>query len=87
MRHVITGLEPRTTYKIEDTVGSTTTETNVVTEPVVQTWDYRGVDTVTKTGTLYFETTLSGSHRFIISKSGQQDNTAPAKPTGFNIKP
>ncbi|HHM02255.1 MAG TPA: hypothetical protein ENJ15_04525 [Caldithrix abyssi] len=87
LRHVITGLEPRTTYEVEDALGSGTTVSSVVTEPMVQTWDYRGVDSVTKTGTLYFETTLNGNHRFIITKSGQQDNTPPAKPSGFNIKP
>ena len=86
VRHIITGLEPHATYDIEDAVGGNTTTISKVTEPDIQTWDYKGVDTVTKTGTLYFETILSGSHRFMISKSGQQDTTPPAAPTGVHIK-
>ncbi len=87
LRHVITGLEPHTTYQIEDVVGSNSNTTSKVTEPDVSMWDYKGVDTVTQTGVLYFETTLTGSHRFKITKSGQQDTTPPSKPSGLKTNP
>ncbi|RMH63263.1 MAG: hypothetical protein D6677_07540, partial [Calditrichaeota bacterium] len=85
VRHIITGLEPHTTYEIEDALGGNATVISKVTEPVMQSWDYKGVATVIKTGTLYFETTLSGNHRFKITKSGQQDTTPPAVPSGLKI--
>ncbi|KAA3613240.1 MAG: hypothetical protein D8M58_13115 [Calditrichaeota bacterium] len=82
-RHIITGLEPYTTYDI--TYGGNTI--SKITEPDMQFWDYKGVDTNTKTGVLYFENTLSGNATFMITKSGEQDETPPGKTTGFNIKP
>jgi hypothetical protein len=82
-RHIITGLEPYTIYDIE--YGGN--KVSKVTEPDMRFWDYKGVDTNTKTGVLYFETTLAGSQTFKITKSGEQDFDAPGKPTGFNIKP
>ena len=86
-RHIITGLEPHTTYQIEDVVGSNSNISSRVTEPDVTMWDYKGQATNVQTGVLYFESTLSGSHRFKISKSGQQDTTPPSTPSGIKAKP
>ena len=86
-QHVITGLEPYTTYDIEIISGSESNKISKVTEPNIQQWDYKGVDTNTINGVLYFESTLNGNHTFKVSKSGFQDTTAPSKPTGFKVKP
>jgi len=85
-RHVITGLKPYTTYKIDDVHNGSTTTLTIVTEPEIELWDYKGVDTNTTTGTLYFETTLSGAHTFSISVSGTQDTSAPGTPQSFKVK-
>ncbi len=86
-RHVITGLEPYTNYDIETITSSGSSTVSKVTEPDMELWDYKGVDTNTATGTLYFETTLDGEHTYKVSKSGFQDTTPPSKPGGFKIDP
>ncbi len=86
-RHVITGLEPHTTYQIEDVVGSNSNLSSMVTQPDVTMWDYKGQATNVQTGVLYFESTLTGNHRFKISKSGQQDTAPPSTPSGVKAKP
>ena len=86
LRNVITGVKPYTTYKIEDIHNSNTTTSSKVTEPDMQLWDYKGAATNLNTGTLYFETTISGSHTFKITISGEQDTTPPTKPSGLKLK-
>jgi len=87
LRHVITGLAPHTTYQVDDVVGSNSNTSSKVTEPDVNMWDYKGQATNVQTGVLYFESTLSGAHRFKITKSGQQDKTPPSRPSGIKAKP
>lgn len=67
VRHIVTGLIPDAVYSIEDmTMGTAMTQ---VTEKG-RAWDYKGVDTNTLTGTLFFESTLSGTHQYRVKYLG-----------------
>jgi len=66
-RHVIAGLKSNTKYNIIDNHGN---NLSVDTISDVSQWNYYGIDTVDSTGTLYFETTLSGSHTFTVFPEG-----------------
>ena len=79
VRHVLTGLKPRTSYQV---VSGSTTNT-YATESDVETWDYKGVATNTETGVLYFESTLSGTQTFTVSTDGSA--APPSTPTGLVI--
>ncbi len=70
-RHVITGLKPNTQYTVVDDKNNSFI---VNTISNVDRWDYNGNDTVDNTGTLYFETTLTGTHQFTISPAGDVVN-------------
>lgn len=85
LRHIITGVKPHTIYEIEDIHNSNTTTFNKVTEPDMQLWDYKGAAVNITAGTLYFETTLNGSHTFKLTISGEQDTTSPAAPSGLRL--
>jgi hypothetical protein len=86
VRHVITGLLPGATYRIEEVAG----ENLVLTKTAEQgrQWDYRGVDTNRATGTLFFEAPLSGAHTYRLTHLGSAtDQTPPAPPSLLRSTP
>jgi hypothetical protein len=79
VRHVITGLLPGATYRIEELSGG-----NLVLAKTTEQgwqWDYRGVDTNRVTGTLFFEAPISGAHTYKLTHLGSAtDQTSPSPP-------
>jgi len=79
IKHAITGLKPGTNYSIKTI--STGSILSKDTESEVSLWDYQGVDSNTQTGTLFFETTISGTETYSLTPAGTVvDTTAPAIP-------
>lgn len=84
VRHVLTGLKANTNYQITE-ISSGTTQ-NKPTETSVQSWDYKGVDINSTTGTVYFESTISGTHSYRLTPSGTvEDTISPNIPSNFRI--
>ena len=86
VRHIITGLLPGATYKIEEVSG----EPWVLTQQAEQgqLWDYRGVEVNRSTGTRFFEAPRSGSQPYKLTRLGNvgaQMTTAPS--TLLQVKP
>jgi hypothetical protein len=65
VRHVITGVKPNTLYRVEDL--SSGSAISVATEHDVALWDYKGTEVNDEIGVLYFETSTSGTHAFMVS--------------------
>jgi hypothetical protein len=89
VRHVVSGVLPNTSYKVENTTTGQTLIATLPTESDIQAWDYKGVDTNVATGTLYFQTTTSGAQTIKLTPIGGgsggsgPDTTPPAAPTGL----
>ena len=86
VRHVITGLVPAAMYKIEELTGGL-----VLTKATEQgrLWDYRGVDINPPTGTLWFESTLAGTHTYLVTRLAGASPLPPLSPTveSFTVMP
>lgn len=84
VKHVISGLKADTSYQVKDLVNGSTQ--NITTESQVSLWDYKGLASNTKTGTIYFESTISGTHTFtLIPQGAVQDTTPPSSPINLMI--
>ncbi|GEM_PF-2415503 len=75
VRHIVTGLKSSTIYQIEDLSNGSTQDK--ATELGVELWDYKGVETNNATGTIYFESTISGTHTYRLTPSGVAEDTIP----------
>jgi len=83
VHHIVTGLQASTSYQIKELNGSTQDKT---TEPGVSLWDYKGVATNTPTGTLFFQSTISGTQTYTLVPNGAvQDTTPPQTPSNLII--
>jgi hypothetical protein len=86
VRHVITGLLPEATYRIEEVSGG-----NLVLARATEQgwqWDYRGVDINRATGTLFFEAPMSGAHTYRLTHLGSAtDQTPPSSPALLRSAP
>ena len=89
VKHIISGLTPDTSYKVENDSTGEVLMASLSTETDVSRWDYKGVDVNIPKGTLYFQTTASGSQTIKLTPiggsggGGGQDTTPPATPTGL----
>jgi hypothetical protein len=68
VQHIVTGLFPGATYKIEEVSGGSLVLTQQAEQG--QLWDYRGVEVNRATGTLFFEAPLSGSRTYKLTRLG-----------------
>jgi len=84
VKHVVTGLKASTAYQITDISNGGTQEK--ATEAGVQLWDYKGVDNNSATGTIYFESNISGTHTYRLTPTGTvEDATSPNAPSNVQI--
>ena len=88
VKHIISGLTPDTSYKVENVSTGEILMASLSTETDVSRWDYKGVDVNIPTGTLYFQTTASGSQTIKLtpiggSGGGGPDTIPPSTPTGL----
>jgi len=84
VKHLVTGLKASTNYQITD-ISSGGTQ-NKATEAGVQLWDYKGIDNNNATGTVYFESTISGTHTYRLTPSGTvEDTTSPDIPSNIRL--
>jgi hypothetical protein len=86
VRHVVTGLFPGATYRIEEASGGGSVLTRQAERG--QLWDYRGVDTNRATGTVFFDAPISGTHTYKLTLVGSTgDQLPPSPPTVLRLKP
>ena len=78
VRHIITGLFPGATYKIEEVSGGPLVLTQQAEQG--QLWDYRGVEVNRSTGTLFFEAPLSGSQTYKLTRLGSTGGQSAPSP-------
>jgi hypothetical protein len=85
IRHIITGLRPDSQYRVEDTTAGTTLHTAVTQKGTL--WDYKGLETVTATGTLDFDSSQSGNKSFaVILQGAVLDQIPPSSPLNVKIE-
>ncbi len=86
VRHVITGLLPGATYRIEELSGSNLVLTKAAEQG--RQWDYRGVEVNRATGTVFFEAPLSGAQTYKLTHLGSAtDQTPPSPPALLRSTP
>jgi hypothetical protein len=96
VKHIVTGLKPFTNYRLEELSPHGATTKIQATENGTSLWDYKGVDTTIETGSLYFASSIAGTHTYKLTPIGggpllppepidKKETTPPAVPSGFRV--